>query len=151
MNKSMFVSMTAIIAALYIVLGYMYQPISFLGVQFRVAEIIVGACVIFPYPGLIGNVIGVFFLNLSSPLGALDLLSCFVNIPALLAIILLRNKAKYLGGIIYSFIIALYVAWILNYVIGRPLEVMLIQVCAAEIVLVTIGIGIFNYIGNYIP
>ena len=62
---SLRVSITAITAALYIALGYIFQPISFLGVQFRVAEIIVGMCIIFPMEGLIGNVIGVFFVNLS--------------------------------------------------------------------------------------
>lgn len=151
MNKSMFVSFTAITAALYIALGYIFQPISFLGVQFRVAEVIVGMCVLYSYPGLVGNIIGVFVVNLSSPLGLLDLISCVVNIPALMAIILLKKNAKYLGGIIYSFIIALYVAWILNYVIGLPYEIMLIQVFAAEVILVTIGIGIFNYMGEYLP
>lgn len=145
------VAFTGLIAALYIVLGYIFQPISFMGLQFRVAEVIVGACVIFPIPGLLGNVIGVLFVNLTSPLGALDLISVIVNVPALLAVVLLRDKAKYLGGIIYSFIIASYVAWLLNMVIGLPFEVMLIQVVVSELILVSIGIGIFNYIGNYIP
>lgn len=145
------VATIGIIAALYIVLGYMFQPISFMGLQFRVAEIVVGACIIFKYAGLIGNVIGVLFVNLTSPLGVLDLISVVVNIPALLIVVLLRDKAKYLGGIIYSFIIASYVAWLLSVIIGLPFEIMVVQVFVSEIVLVTLGIGIFNYIGNYIP
>ena len=80
---SLRVALTAITAALYITLGYVLQPISFLGLQFRVAELIVGMCILFPFEGLIGNVIGVFFVNLTSPLGPIDLISCIVNVPAL--------------------------------------------------------------------
>ncbi len=79
-NVSLKVALIAITAALYIALGYIFQPISFLELQFRVAELIVGMCLIFPLEGLIGNVLGVFFVNLTSPLGAIDLISCIVNI-----------------------------------------------------------------------
>jgi len=89
---SLKIALTAITAALYITLGYVFQPISFLGLQFRVAELIVGMCILFPFEGLIGNVIGVFFVNLTSPLGPIDLISCIVNIPALYCIVLLRYK-----------------------------------------------------------
>ena len=74
-------------AALYTALGYIFQPISFLGIQFRIAELIVGMCILFPYEGLIGKVLGVFLVNLTSPLGLIDLNSCWVNIPALFCII----------------------------------------------------------------
>ena len=89
------VAIAGIIGALYTALGYIFQPISFLGIQFRIAEIIVGICILYPYAGLIGNVIGVFFVNVVSPLGALDLIGVVVNIPALYCIIIFR-KHKYL-------------------------------------------------------
>ena len=84
---SLRVSLIAITAALYIALGYIFLPISFLGLQFRVAELIVGMCIIFPLEGMIGKIIGVFFLNLSSPICPIDLLSCIVNITALYCIV----------------------------------------------------------------
>ncbi|MCK4281771.1 MAG: QueT transporter family protein, partial [Candidatus Lokiarchaeota archaeon] len=56
--KSLDVAMAAITAALYIVLGYLFQPISFFEIQFRVAEVMVGMCILFPIPGLIGKIIG---------------------------------------------------------------------------------------------
>lgn len=59
-SVSLKISLIAITAALYIVLGYIFQPISFLGLQFRVAELLVGMCIIFPFEGLIGKIIGVF-------------------------------------------------------------------------------------------
>jgi len=143
---SLTVALIAITAALYIALGYIFQPISFLGIQFRVAELIVGMCIIFPFEGLIGNVLGVFFLNLTSPLGLIDLNSCWVNVPALLCIVYFKDKRilKYLGGILYAIIISFYVAVILYIVLLLPLWLMFIQVLIAEVILVTLGIILFE-------
>ena len=148
MNTSLRVALTAITAALYIALGYIFQPISFLGLQFRVAELIVGMCILFPWEGLVGNVIGVFFVNLSSPLGPIDLISCIVNIPALYCIVFLRDKKvlKYLGGVLYAIIISIYVALVLNYAFGVPILLMFVQVLIAEVILAIIGIMLFDII-----
>lgn len=147
-NKSKFVATTGIIASLYIALGYIFQPISFLGIQFRIAEVIVGFCILFPYSGLIGNCIGVFVLNLSSPLGPLDLISTIVNVPALYCIILLRHRKymKYIGGLLYAFIISVYVAWLLNFVLSLNFLIMFIQVFISESILASLGILLFNLI-----
>ena len=149
---SLKVALTAITAALYITLGYVFQPISFLGLQFRVAELIVGMCVLFPIEGLIGNVIGVFFVNLTSPLGPIDLISCIVNIPALYCIVLLRDKKflKYLGGFFYAIIISIYVAIVLNLAFMLPIWLMFIQVFIAELILASLGILLFDIIRNRI-
>ena len=53
---SLDVAIVAITAALYTALGYIFQPISFLELQFRVAELMVGMTILFPIPGLIGKV-----------------------------------------------------------------------------------------------
>jgi len=147
-NISIKVALTAITAALYIALGYIFQPISFYGIQFRVAELIVGMCVLFPLEGLLGNVIGVFFVNLTSPLGPIDLISCFVNIPALYCIVLLRNKKylKYLGGVLYSIIISFYVAIVLNIAFGLVIWFSFVQVLIAEVILASLGILLFDLI-----
>ena len=144
----MTVAIAAITAALYIALGYIFQAISFLGLQFRVAEILVGMCILFPWAGLVGNVIGVFFVNLTSPLGLIDLLSCFVNIPALGCIILFRNwkVLKYLGATLYAIIISIYVATLLNLTFGLPFWLMFVQVFIAEEILAVIGVIIFSII-----
>lgn len=147
--RSLDVGITAITGALYIALGYLFQPISFMGLQFRIAEIVVGMCVIFPIPGLIGNCIGVFFVNLVSPIGAIDLISTIVNIPALYCIIYFRkNKIlKFVGGLLYSIIISLYVGIILEIAFGLLWYIMFVQVLISEIILATIGIIIFDYVG----
>ncbi len=145
---SLRIAIIGITAALYIALGYIFHALSFLGLQFRVAELMVGMCLIFPLEGLIGKIIGVFFLNLTSPLGPIDLLSTIVNIPALYCIIYFRNKGKlkYLGGILYAIIISLYVAIIINLVLGLPIWLMFIQVLISEIILATLGIVLFDKI-----
>ena len=147
-SLSIKVSLTAITAALYTVLGYIFQPISFLGLQFRVAELIVGMCILFPFEGLIGKVLGVFFVNLTSPLGPIDLISCIVNIPALYCIIFFRDKKllKYLGGVLYSIMISIYVALILNYAFALPIWLSFIQLLISEIILATLGIELFDVI-----
>jgi len=147
-NVSIKVTLTAITAALYIALGYIFQPISFLGLQFRVAELIVGMSILFPLEGLVGNVIGVFFVNLTSPLGPIDLISCIVNIPALYCIVLFRNRKflKYLGGVLYAIIISIYVAIVLNLVWTLPIWLMFVQVLIAEIILASLGILMFDII-----
>ena len=149
---SLRVALTAITAALYITLGYVFQPISFLGLQFRVAELIVGMCILFPWEGLIGNVIGVFFVNLTSPLGPIDLISCVVNVPALYCIVLLKDKRflKYLGGVLYAIIISIYVAIVLNLTFMLPIWLMFIQVFIAEAILASLGILLFDIIKNRI-
>jgi len=110
-------------------------------------------CIIYPYAGLIGNVVGVLIVNLASPLGALDLISVVVNIPALACIVVLRNKKylKYIGGLLYAFIISVYVAILLTYLFGIPFWLLLVQVFIAEAFLATSGIVIFNYIGGKLP
>ena len=147
-NFSLKIALTAITAALYIALGYIFQAISFLGLQFRVAELIVGMCIIFPFEGLVGNIIGVFFVNLSSPLGPIDLISCIVNVPALYCIIYFKDKGglKFLGGILYALIISFYVAFILNFVLSLPIMLMFIQVLIPEVILTILGIILFENI-----
>lgn len=105
-------------------------------------------CILFPREGLVGNVIGVFFVNLSSPLGPIDLISCIVNIPALYCIVFLRDKRilKYLGGVLYAIIISLYVAIVLNYAYGPPIWLMFVQVLIAEVILATFGILLFDIV-----
>ena len=145
---SLRIAIIAITAALYIALGYIFHALSFLGIQFRIAELMVGMCLIFPLEGLIGKIIGVFFLNLTSPLGPIDLLSTIVNVPALYCIIYFRKKGKlkYLGGVLYAIIISLYVAIIINLVLGLPIWLMFIQVLISEVILATLGIALFDRI-----
>lgn len=146
---SLKIAITSITAALYVALGFITVPIGFLDIQFRIAEIMVGMCIIYPYEGLVGKVIGVFFVNLFSPLGLIDLLSIIANIPALYCIILFRGspKLKYLGAVLYSNLISLYVAIILFLSIGiQPIWFSFIKVLFSEVILSVSGVAIFSYV-----
>ena len=145
---SLEIPIAAITAALYFVLGFFLQPIGFLSLQFRVAEILIGIVIIFPIGGIIGNVLGVFIVNIFSPLGALDLISAPVNIIALLPLALLRNEMvwKYVGAVIYAAIISLYVAILLYYIIKLPVWISFIQVFISETILSILGVLIFTII-----
>ncbi|MFX1496642.1 MAG: QueT transporter family protein [Promethearchaeota archaeon] len=147
---SVSVAITAITASLYIALGYIFQPISFYGLQFRVAELMLGMVMLFPKAGLIGKIIGVFFVNLSSPMVPLDLLSCLVNIPALTCIILTRDWKffKYIGATVYAFVIAVYVAWLVNLYFSAPFILNLIYVFISEEVLACLSVFLFTIIGK---
>ena len=149
-NKSLSVkvALTAITAALYVALGYIFQPFGFLGVQFRVAELIVGMCLLFPLEGMLGKVIGVFFVNLSSPFVPFDLLSTIVNVPALYCIIIFRNKRilKYLGSVLYAIIISFYVAILIYFMVSVPIWITFIQVFISEVILASLGILLFTII-----
>jgi hypothetical protein len=143
------IALIAITAALYVALGFISIPIGFLDVQFRIAEIVVGMCLIFPYEGLIGKVIGVFFVNLFSPIGFIDLISCIINVPALYCIILFRNnpKLKYLGAILYANIISIYVAIILYIGVNiQPIWFTFVKVLFSEVILAVLGVVVFSYI-----
>ena len=146
---SLKIAITSITAALYVALGFISIPIGFLDIQFRIAEVVVGMCILFPYEGLIGKIIGVFFVNLFSPLGLIDLFSVVVNIPALYCIILFRgsSKLRYVGAILYANVISLYVAIILYLSIGiQPVWFTFIKVLFSEVILAVSGVAIFSYI-----
>ena len=107
-------------------------------------------CIIFPYEGLVGKIIGVFFVNLASPFAPLDLISVIVNVPALYCIILFRGspKLKYFGAILYANIISLYVAIIFYLVTNAPVWLTFIQVLFSEVILAVSGVAIFSYINH---
>lgn len=80
--KTKDIALTAVFAALYAALVYVFTPISFLALQFRVAGVL--------RPGIarkwtlaIGYAIGVVVGNLFSPFGVYDLL--FMPVMSLLA------------------------------------------------------------------
>jgi len=145
---SLEISIAAITAALYFVLGFFLQPIGFLSLQFRVAELLIGMVIIFPIGGIIGNALGVLIVNIFSPLGVLDLIGSPVNIVALIPLALLRDEKiwKYVGAIIYAAIISLYVAILLWYVFSLPLWICFLQVFISEIILSVLGVVIFSII-----
>ena len=63
---------SAIIAAIYVILSLVLQPIAFGPIQFRISEALVMLPLIFP-ESIIGVTIGCALSNIASPLGILDI------------------------------------------------------------------------------
>ena len=76
--KSKQIALTGVFAALYYVLGIVFQPISFGAIQVRVACALIPLIALFGYPATIGITIGHLLFNLNSPLGTLDYFSPFI-------------------------------------------------------------------------
>ena len=143
-------SLIAIFASLYAVLVYVFAPISFYMLQFRVAGII--------RPGIakkwvlaIGYAIGVVVGNLFSPLvGIYELL--FMPIMSFIAGILgyiLATKFKnnyFITGIVIATIIPISVSWMLNQVLSIPLVATLPYLLISEQIVCFIGSTIFKAI-----
>lgn len=84
----------AVIAALYIAMSLVLEPLSFMSVQFRVPEMF-NHLVVFSPRYFFGVVMGVFITNLFSPLGIYDLFfGVGHSIISLGLLILIRRSVK---------------------------------------------------------
>ena len=117
---------SGIVAALYVVLGYAFQPISFLAIQVRVADALVLLVTIEGLPCAIGLSFGIFFVNLSSPLGVMDLISVPISFILMLPMAGIHfrdgpvHNTRLWGGLIYTTGIAAWVACMLYVAYGVP-------------------------------
>lgn len=114
--KSKEIGYVVVFAALYYAVGIVFQPISFLAIQVRVACAFIPLIALFGWPATLGITIGHFAFNLASPLGFLDFLSPFVFFLPRLAIQKWGVKAMP----VHTVSVALWVSYILNAVIGLP-------------------------------
>lgn len=142
--KAQFITHTALIAAAYAALTYVFAFMSYGQIQFRVAEILVLFAFIEPKYGL-GLVLGCILANLASPLGVIDVLvGSFATLIAVLFIIQVKkvfgfNKKSLvlasLGPVISN---AVFVGLELTYLFGTPFVVNAMYVAIGEIAVVTV-------------
>lgn len=138
-KKTLFMTEAAVIAAIYVVLVLIFQPISYGPIQTRIAE----ALTILPYftPAAIpGVAIGCFLSAILSGADLLDII--FGSLATLIAALLsyqLRHY-KYLVPIPPIVINALVIPWVLYFAYGEahPIPFMMLTVGAGE--LLTAGI-----------
>ena len=103
MKSTRRVVISAIIAALYMVLTVTLNPISFGPLQFRVANVLM-ALMFFDIDYCFGLALGVFLGNITSPFGPIDwLVMPFVTLGGSLLAYLVR-KYWYIGVIIWAVI-----------------------------------------------
>lgn len=147
--KTKDVAITAVFAALYAALVYVFTPISFFALQFRVAGIL--------RPGIarkwtlaIGYAVGVVVGNIFSPFGAYDLLFMPVmSLVAGLAGYLVAKPFKnnyFVTGAVIATIIPLSVSWMLNQVLGIPIIATLPYLFISEQIICFIGAVLFKLI-----
>ncbi|MHA1506585.1 MAG: QueT transporter family protein [Candidatus Asgardarchaeia archaeon] len=116
-NKSVYVSLSATFSALYFVLVYIFQPISFAIVQVRVADALIPLSIIFGRPCIIGVSIGAFLSNFYGGFGPIDIVGGTIAnfIASYLAYKFKRNKvvATLLASITVSLIVGSYLSFLL--------------------------------------
>ena len=146
---------TAIIAAIYAVITVAIAPLSYMGVQFRISEILVLLAVFDPlYIG--GLTLGCLIANLLGPNGPLDVilgtLATFISVYAiyLTGKIVKNYRAKLLIASIWPTLFnGLIIGWMLNMLYGFPLVLSMGQVALGELVVITcIGVPLFLLAGS---
>ena len=143
---------TAIIAAIYAVVTVAIAPLSYMGVQFRISEILVLLAVFDPlYIG--GLTLGCLIANLLGPLDViLGTLATFISVYAiyLTGKIVKNYRAKLLIASIWPTLFnGLIIGWMLNMLYGFPLVLSMGQVALGELVVITcIGVPLFLLAGS---
>ena len=146
---------TAIIAAIYAVVTVAIAPLSYMGVQFRISEILVLLALFDPlYIG--GLTLGCLIANLLGPNGPMDVLlgtlATFISVYAiyLTGKIVKNYKAKLIIASIWPTIFnGLIIGWMLNMLYGLPLILSMGQVALGELVVITcIGVPLFLLTGS---
>ena len=143
-NKVQFMTQAAMIAAIYVVLCVVFQPISYGPIQTRIAEAltVLPFCTPAAVPGLF---VGCLIANLLGGGILLDVIAGSVaTLIAAFATYALRNKSRYLASVPPVVANALIIPWVLKYGYGEPLSIpfMMLTVGVGEV----LGCGILGYI-----
>lgn len=131
---------SALIAALYAALT-MLLPFSYLGVQFRVAEVLT-LLVFIDRRYIYGLTFGCLIANLGSPLGPIDVI--FGTLATLIALQLIARTKNLLATLWPAIVNGLIIGAILYYLLDLPYLLSAAQVFFGEFVVVTL-IGYFLF------
>lgn len=134
-NKTLFINQAALIAAIYVVLVYIFKPVSFSYIQVRIAE----ALTILPYftPAAIPGVsIGCLLANFLTGADILDIL--FGTLATLIGAVgsYVLRKQKFLVPLPPILANTIIIPWILQYAYALPLSIpfMMLTVGAGEVI-----------------
>lgn len=143
-------SLVAIFASLYAVLVYLFSPISFFALQFRLAGVIRPA-IAKKWILSIGYAIGVVVGNLFSPfVGSFELV--FMPVMSLLAGLLGHliarkfNENYFVAGIIIATVISFSVSWMLDQLFNIPMLATFFYLFVSEQAVCFLGASIFKLI-----
>jgi uncharacterized membrane protein len=146
-KSSIFVTLTAVFAAVYAVGVVVLAQISFLPFQVRVADALLPLAIVFGWPAVVGLSIGAFVANVFGGLGPIDMfggsIANFLATFAAWRIARNRSKAWGLVGVIVEIlVVTLIVGSYLSYLFAIPLEAGWAEVMLGSI----IAIGILGSI-----
>ena len=99
-------------------------------------------------PSVFGLALGVFFANIASPLGPIDLVSAVFALVGLGAIYYLRNRSVILGLAVYTVIIGLWVTFELSFVLGIPYLPELYYVTAGNAIVNALAYGFYKALNS---
>ena len=150
-NTILTISLSAIMAAIYVAVCYVLQPISFGPIQFRFSEILCLFAIDYPW-ALIGVSVGCFLSNMFvGGLGVLDIVfGTLATIVGCLLAYIFRNKHYKDYPILSTLMIVLANAIIVGIELGIILEtpnliwLYMLQVGFGELVVLVIGLPIYK-------
>ncbi|MDY0177764.1 MAG: QueT transporter family protein [Bacilli bacterium] len=138
------ITYNAIVCVLYITLTLIGGPFSFLGLQFRISEILILLCFFNP-KYIVGLVLGTAIANFSSPLGLIDVgFGTLATLLACLGIIFMKHLAL---AILFPIVLnAFVVGFELYYFLEAPFWASVGLVALGETVVMIIGYFIFFFL-----
>ena len=105
MRRSLVVATAAVYAAMYVVLGVVFSPVSYGLINLRVANVLVGLVPLLGWPAIIGQTLGVFITNqsaLGDPLGPIDLINVLPTFVFTWVVWRLRKKSVFHRANLYT-------------------------------------------------
>lgn len=148
--KSRDLSLLAVFAGLYAAMVWIFAPISFYALQFRVAGVLRPA-IAKKWILAIGYAIGVVVGNLFSPFAGIHEL-LFMPVMSLIAGLLgyalarMFNRNYFVAGVVIGTIIPISVSWMLNQLFKLPIFVTLPNIFISEQIVNILGAFIFRAI-----
>ena len=133
-SKTRGIALIAVFAGAYTVATISLGTISYGVLNLRLTNIIIGVVPILGLPSAVGLSFGVFFANIFSPLGPIDLLSSFFALAGLVAVYFLRNRSVAAGLGIHSVVIGIWVTFELSLVTGLPFFPLFYAVWAGNVI-----------------
>ncbi len=148
--KSKDLSLVAVFAALYAVLVYIFAPISFYALQFRVAGVLRPA-IAKKWILAIGYAIGVVIANFFSPfVGVYELLfmPTMSFIAGMLGYVLAKKFSSnyFIAGAVIATVIPISVSWMLNQLFDLPILATFPYIFVSEQLICFLGACIFKAI-----
>lgn len=135
------IASNGIVASMYVILTLVTYPISFEGIQFRFAEILVLLC-FFRKDYTLGICLGCALANIASPLGLLDTL--FGTLATLLSCLCIMFCKHLLLAIVFPVLFnGIVVGLELYFLLNEPLLISIISVALGELVVMIVGYFIY--------